>query len=157
MALRAVHRLLLLVPALGVLLQARAGGPVTWAFTATPTGTDTVQVLLTATCEPGWHIYALQLPSDQGPLPTEVQLDEDPAYSALGAAVEPAPVETDDPNFGVKVRYHGAEVTFAQFVSRNTKMAFVIAGNVQYMACNDMTCLPPRSVPFTVNVPSTDQ
>ncbi len=157
MALPAVLRLLLLVPAMGMLVQVWAGGPVTWAFTAAAMGTDTVQVRLTATCEPGWHIYALVLPSDQGPLPTEVLLDEAPAYSALGAPMEPAPVESDDPNFGVKVRYHGAEVTFSQYVSRNTKLAFVIAGNVQYMACNDMTCLPPRNVPFTVNVPSTDQ
>ncbi|MBP8823745.1 MAG: hypothetical protein KBH07_08885 [Flavobacteriales bacterium] len=155
MRLFANHRFLLLLPAWGCILQAWAGGPVTWSFSSVPGGGDTLQVRLTATCEPGWHIYALELPSDQGPLPSEVEWTPTPAYRLLGATTEPKPIEKDDPNFGVAVRYHPGVVSFIQRVVRNTERPFAITGAVAYMACNDKTCLPPRRVPFAVNVPST--
>lgn len=150
-------RFLLLVPMLGALMQARAGNPVTWAFAAMPAGGDTVQVQLQATCEPGWHIYALQLPSDQGPLPTEVHIAVDEDYRVIGTPTEPPPVEADDPNFAMKVRYHGGVATFVQQVMRNTPGRFTINGTVAYMACNDRTCLPPRSIPFSLPIPSIIQ
>ncbi len=131
-----------------------AGGPVKWMFAATPAQGDTIEVRMSATCEPGWHIYALTLPSDEGPLPTVIDVDAGTGYQLVGEAVEPEPIEENDPNFGMIVRYHAETATFIQPVERNSTGAFTIHGSVEYMACNDMTCLPPNTVEFTVDIPS---
>ena len=134
-------RILLFLLGTGLGSLAWAGGPISWVFASGPTGGDTVQVHLTATCEPGWHIYALTLPSDEGPLPTVVTVEQEPE-------------ETDDPNFGMVVRYHGGTATFSQPTERDTQEAYTLHGSVEYMACNDKTCLPPRKVEFTLDIPS---
>ncbi len=147
-------RILLFLLGTGLGSLAWAGGPISWVFASGPAGGDTVQVHLTATCEPGWHIYALTLPSDEGPLPTVVTVDPGQGYHLAGPAVEQEPEETDDPNFGMVVRYHGGTATFSQPTERDTQDAYTLHGSVEYMACNDKTCLPPRKVEFTLDIPS---
>ena len=71
-----------------------------------------------------------------------------------GPAIEPAPQEKDDPNFGMRVRYHTGTTTFVQAVIRRSRDAFVISGQTEYMACNEMTCLPPVQVPFHLDIPA---
>ena len=71
-----------------------------------------------------------------------------------GPAIEQEPEETDDPNFGMVVRYHGGTATFTQPTERETPEAYALHGSVEYMACNDKTCLPPRKVEFTLDIPS---
>ena len=131
-----------------------AGSPVSWTFTTKPAHGDTVNVLATASCEEGWHIYALVLPSDLGPLPTELRIPQDSDFTLVGAPTEPDPVEMDDPNFGVVVRFHPGTAIFQQALLRAGPAAFVVKGVVEYMACNDKTCLPPHAVPFTLDIPS---
>lgn len=127
-----------------------AGGPVSWAFSVGSTS-DTVLARITAVCEVGWHIYALDLPSDDGPLPTVIAATPEPAYTALSPR-EPMPMESVDPNFAMLVRYHEGTVPFTLPVLRGTADAFTIDGSVEYMACNDKTCLPPRTVRFKLDI-----
>lgn len=129
-----------------------AGSPVKWSFAADPTSGDTVEVHLTAVCDPGWHIYALTLPSDDGPLPTVITIQPDSLYRIAGPVIEPTPQEKDDPNFGMRVRYHSGTVSFVQPVIRLMRGSFAISGQVEYMACNEMTCLPPVPVPFHLEI-----
>ena len=147
-------RLFLLIAFSLIVSALMAGGPVTWMFQAAPTQGDTMEVRLSATCEAGWHIYALTLPSDEGPLPTVIHVDAGTGYQLAGEPMEPEPIEENDPNFGMIVRYHGGTATFIQSVQRESAGSFTIHGSVEYMACNDMTCLPPRSVEFTLDIPS---
>lgn len=137
------------------LFAVRAQGPVQWEAGLEQDGA-VWQVRLKAACEAGWHIYALELPRDDGPLPTVVRLLADDAYTATGSVIEPAAEEVEDPNFGMAVRYHSDNVVFGLPFERNSSSAFVVRGEVEYMACNDRTCLPPRTVPFTVSVPSLE-
>jgi len=143
--------LLILGCAMGCL--AWAGEPVTWSFAANPASGDTVEIALSAACEPGWHIYALDLPSDAGPLPTVVQVDDGMGYHLVGAVIEPAPLEVIDPNFGMRVRYHGDRTIFTQAIRRDMDQAITVQGSVEFMACNDKTCLPPRQVEFKLEIP----
>ncbi len=147
-------RLFLLIAFSLIVSVLMAGGPVTWTFEAIPAQGDTMEVRLNATCETGWHIYALTLPSNQGPLPTVIQVENGAGYQVVGGPVEPEPIEENDPNFGMIVRYHGGTATFIQPVQRNSAGTFTIHGSVEYMACNDMTCLPPTTVEFTLDIPS---
>lgn len=130
-----------------------AGNPVTWAFAAKETTDGRTTVSLQATCEEGWHLYALTLPRDDGPFPTAITVTPSPAYRA-GAVVEPAPVEVEDPNFQMLVRYHGHTTEFVVPVERLSKEAFQVEGTVEYMCCNDKMCLPPVTVKFSVPFPA---
>ncbi len=129
-----------------------AGSPVKWSFAADPAQGDTVAVHLNAVCDPGWHIYALTLASSDGPLPTVITVQPDSLYRTAGPVIEPTPKEKDDPNFGMRVSYHTGTVAFIQQVVRKTAAAFSINGKVEYMTCNESTCLPPVTVPFHLNI-----
>ncbi len=144
---KAVHLLLFLL----VAAAARAGGPISWSFAAVPGKDGQVNVELRAQCEAGWHIYALTLPRDDGPLPTLIRIKADPAFKS-GDVQEPKAVEVEDPNFQMLVRYHDGAPVFVIPVERTSKGAFTVEGEVEYMSCNDKTCLPPQVVKFNVPV-----
>ncbi|MFT3885020.1 MAG: protein-disulfide reductase DsbD family protein [Flavobacteriales bacterium] len=147
-------RVLLSALALVHVLLAAASGPISWTFASEPAADGKVLVRLMAVCEEGWHIYALTLPRDDGPLPTVIRNTGVGTYKLDGAIAEPAAEEVDDPNFGMKVRYHAGTTTFTLPIERLTDDAFEVTGEVEFMSCNDKTCLPPRTVKFTVPVPA---
>lgn len=146
-------RILLVLLAAGLHLLALAGQPVSWAFSAVALGGDTVQVRLQSTCDAGWHIYALGPAGDEGPLPTEVRLMQDDDFQLAGPVQEQAPQEMLDRAFGMQVRYHDGASLFTQAIMRSTPKAFTVQGTVEYMACNEVTCLPPTTQEFTLEIP----
>ncbi|MBV6405883.1 MAG: hypothetical protein IT228_05020 [Flavobacteriales bacterium] len=137
-----------------VLLQTAPAGPVRWQFEATTGPEGRVEVSLQATLEAGWHLYALELPREDGPLPTVVRLVPGEGHEGLLEVHEPTPVEEMDPNFAMVVRHHSGEPVFRAVTKRTTDQAFRLTGEVEYMLCNDRTCLPPVAVPFTLEVPA---
>ncbi len=129
-----------------------ATGPVSWKFSAMPSADGNIIVSLQAICEEGWHIYALTLPRDDGPLPTQVRVSANDAYSANALVQEQVPEEMDDPNFQMKVRYHAGSSVFTVPIKRISEGAFEVSGEVEFMSCNDKTCLPPQVVKFNVPI-----
>lgn len=144
-----------LATAITVLISAMTfgGNPVSWSFGTKETATGKTVVTLQATCEEGWHLYALTLPREDGPFPTVITVAPSSAYKA-GAVVEPPPVEFEDPNFQMLVRYHGHTTEFIIPIERLAKTAFNVEGSVEYMCCNDKMCLPPVTVKFSVPFPA---
>ncbi|MBK8340055.1 MAG: hypothetical protein IPK99_08720 [Flavobacteriales bacterium] len=131
--------------------------PIQWSFSASTSDGDLVEVHLDARIEPGWHIYALELPRDDGPLPTVVRIAPGMDHDVRGAVQEPQPVEEMDPNFGMLVRHHSGAPRFGVTIVRRTVEAFDLHGEVEYMMCNDKTCLPPVAVPFKLNIPASSK
>lgn len=127
-------------------------GPVSWSFAAQPDSLGLVVVSLTATVDPGWHIYATKLENDLGPIPTAVRFEENDALSPVRELTEPAPEEVFDPNFDMKVRYHSGSPVFVQHFESNASRIPAVKGEVEFMVCNDKTCLPPEIVKFTIDV-----
>ena len=128
-------------------------GPVKWSFAAQPTDSGLVSVELTARVEEGWHIYATRLENDLGPIPTSVRFDPADVLTPVGELIEPQPEEVFDPNFEMQVRYHSGTPVFAQRFKSAAKSANVVRGEVEYMVCNDKTCLPPAVVKFSIDLP----
>lgn len=126
--------------------------PVKWHFHAASTGDGTVRVDIRSEVEKGWHIYATTLPSDEGPIATSIRIKPSADYALIGELVEPAPKEVFDPNFGMDVRYHEGSPAFSQVIKPAKPGAFDVEGEVEYMVCNDKTCLPPVVVPFKLRV-----
>jgi hypothetical protein len=132
----------------------QASGPVTWSFTVETRGEDVVDVMATATIEEGWYMYATELPSDDGPIATSIRLHPSEHFDALDKGREPRPTENYDPNFGMMVRYHSGTPRFELPLRRNGSEPFTIEGEVEFMCCTDRTCLPPKVVPFSIEVPA---
>ena len=126
--------------------------PVAWEFQAIANGTEEVKIKITAQIDEGWHVYATDLPSDEGPLPTVFRFEESTDFRLMGDLIEPAPVEQFDPNFAVMVKHHSGKPEFTMKLERTTAEAFTVKGEVEYMACNDRTCLPPLVVPFEITI-----
>jgi hypothetical protein len=141
---------------LSTLLLGPTGSLVNWSVRSVPVEGRISTIELVAEIGTGWHLYAMQLPSDQGPLPTVFRFKASKAYELMGAVKEPIAQEEFDPNFGLMVRHHSGAPRFVQELVRRTPDAFVVEGEIEYMLCNDKICLPPVVVPFTVSVPALE-
>lgn len=137
---------------LSLLAGLSATSPVQWHFTATPKDDGRVLITMTADLEDGWHMYATELPSDDGPLPTEFRFGDEAGYKVEMPLTEPEAVEEFDPNFAMVVRHHSGKPQFTMLVERTSDGPFNVTGEVEYMVCNDRTCLPPVVVPFDIAV-----
>ena len=127
--------------------------PVHWTFSAKHQADGLVAVHCDAELDSGWHIYATVLPGNEGPIPTSVRILPAPGHGPVLAVTEPTPVEEYDPNFGMVVRYHdGAPRFTATLRPTRSGASITVKGEVEYMVCNDKTCLPPVIVPFEVSV-----
>ena len=131
-------------------------GPVTWTFATVPAHDGLVAVELTATVGEGWHIYATELENDLGPVPTSIRFAANETYQLVGELGEPTPEEVFDPNFEMQVRYHSGSPVFVQLFKPTGAGDQVLKGEVEFMVCNDKTCLPPVVVTFALDIPPTD-
>lgn len=140
---------------LGLLAPTHPAAPVVWSFGAHAQKDGIVLVELSAQLEDGWHMYATTLPSADGPLPTVFRFAPSTSFSIVGELHEPDPVEEYDPNFAMMVRYHSGQPRFVLKIKPSGDAPFVVAGELEYMVCNEKTCLPPVTVPFRITVPAT--
>ena len=107
--------------------------------------TFTAKVL--ALVDPGWHLYALEQ-EEGGPIPTEISL-AGRSYLSLGTIRASKPIQLLDPNFNKRVNLY---IDKAEFSLPLTVSADATPGpqraalHVRYQSCNEMMCLPPRSV-----------
>ncbi len=126
--------------------------PVKWHFKAQRVGDGLVRIDIRTEVEEGWHIYATSLPSEEGPIATSIRFKPSGDYVLHGELEEPKAKEVYDHNFGMLVRYHEGSPAFAQVIKPGKPGAFDVEGEVEYMVCNDKTCLPPVVVPFKLRV-----
>jgi thiol:disulfide interchange protein DsbD len=131
-------------------VQSQIFKPVKWSFSSEKDGKNVV-LLLKATMEPTWHLYAQNIPAG-GPIPTTFKYTPAPEYSLVGKTIEPEAEEVFDPNFEMQLRYFGGEVVFRQKIKTATDKAFSVKGTLEFMACNDERCIPPEEVEFEIPV-----
>ncbi|MFM7413555.1 MAG: protein-disulfide reductase DsbD family protein [Planctomycetota bacterium] len=115
------------------------------------TGPDVLAV--TAALEDGWHLYAVtQQPG--GPIATRVTVAGDSVRKVAGPFVpdvEPHRRTVDDvPAWqGLVIEEHSGRVTWRAPLASGTGE---VRGAVRLQLCQDTTCLPPQSIPFTATV-----
>jgi len=126
--------------------------PVAWQFSAVLRADGIVEVRCDAQVDAGWHVYATELPSMDGPIATSIRITPSDSYGEVIALQQPVPMEEYDPNFAMVVRYHAGTPRFVVLLKPSSIAPFKVQGEVEYMVCNDKTCLPPVVVPFDVPV-----
>jgi len=126
--------------------------PVTWIFSFEAINDKEGFIVLKATIEDKWHIYS-QKQNGDGPIPTSFNFSNSKAFLAVDSTMEPNAEKIYSEVFGTDVISFSKEVVFKQKIQRKNKKEFEIKGELEYMACNDASCLPPKTIPFIVTVP----
>lgn len=137
----------LLVISIGAYAQIEA--PVKWAYAAKKVSADEAVVFLKATIQSGWHIYSMNV-KDGGPIKTSFTFAPSSQYSLVGKPTEPTPLTKYEKAFGMNVSYFEKEVIFQQKIKLKAANASVVKGKLEYMTCNDMKCLPPEDIDFSI-------
>ncbi|AYL98383.1 protein-disulfide reductase DsbD domain-containing protein [Mucilaginibacter celer] len=146
-----MKKLLVLVTALIISAGAYAQieSPVRWSYAAKKVNDKEAIVFLKATIQSGWHIYS-QTVKDGGPIKTSFEFTPSKLYAATGKTTEPSPITKYEKAFSMNVSYFEKEVVFSQKISLKSPKATAVTGKLTYMTCNDMKCLPPEDVDFTI-------
>lgn len=134
-----------------VLANAQVNNPVKWTYTAVKIADKIYELHLTATIEGVWHIYAQD--AGRGPQPTTISFKTNPLISFNGTVKEIGKLEKiNEKKFNWVSKYYGKKVDFVQKIKVRSSVATVVSGTINYVACDSRQCLPPKDVPFTINI-----
>lgn len=128
--------------------QMHAQEKVTWVVTY---NSVTKEVEFKASIADGWHLYSQHISNEIGPIPTTFVFNENSTISWSGTVIEPTPIQEYEPNFEATLNFFKNEVTFKRKLAPSSKG--VVSGVVTYMVCNDIMCLPPTDLPFSISIP----
>ena len=120
---------------------------VSWNFSF-DNGTNTITI--EAKIEEGWHLYSQNLDNEFGPIPTNFEFVPNENYSLIGTTEEPTPIKEYDENFEGEMNFFKDDVVFTQKIENENAKS--IDGVVTYMVCNDVMCMPPVDLEFTITI-----
>ncbi len=131
------------------IIQASFGqilNPVSFTYSTVNKGNNQYEVHIKTTVDPKWHIYSVNNP-EGGALPTDMVFTN---AVKIGKVKEVGKVKTIfEKEFKVNQKFYEDKVDFVQLVKLlpgNKK----ISGSIEYMACNDRQCLPPKKTSFEI-------
>jgi len=124
--------------------------PVKWSYASKRINDNEAIVFIKATMEKGWHIYSQTVP-DGGPEATSFSFSASSEYKLKGKTSEPEPITRFVNAFKMKLSYFENSVVFQQRIT-HVGGSPTVKGNVVYMVCNDMQCLAPHEVEFSLPV-----
>lgn len=128
----------------------KAQNPVQWNFSAKKIADRTYEIHLTPTVQSPWHIYSQTSP-EGGALATKISFNKNPLASIEGEMKEVGKVVSKyEEVFGVSVKYFESKADFMQAVKLKANVKTNISGSIEFMACNNEQCLPPKTVQFSV-------
>ena len=136
-------------------LSAQLHDPVKWQSTVenlTATGAD---LKFTATIEPGWSMYAIDIPEVTiRPIPTSFTFETNPAFELVGDMEQVTKPEVKvDPHFNnLKIGKFHLLAVFRQKIKILKPENFIVKGEVEYMCCNDVSCLPPKQIDLEIKI-----
>lgn len=132
-----------------LIIQASFGqvlNPVSFTYTTVSKGNNQYEVHIKTAVDPKWHIYSVNNP-EGGALATDMVFKN---AVKIGKVKEIGKVKTIfEKEFNVNQKFYEDRVDFVQLVKLlpgNKK----ISGSIEYMACNDRQCLPPKKTSFEI-------
>ncbi len=122
--------------------------PVSWTTSVEKVSDNEYKVILTANIDKGWAIYSQDLESNDGPIPTTINFNSNKHVKQVGATEERGDkITAYDNMFAMNISKYKGTVQFVQTIKGASGNE--ITGTVEFMSCNDKTCLPPVKVPFS--------
>lgn len=138
-------------------MNAQILNPVKWSFkTEKAQKPNHFFLIAEAKIDKSWHLYAQKIEGD-GPVPTSFSFEPLASYQKIGAVIEKGKLKVAfEDAFGIEVRYYENQVQFVQEVAILSNNTITIKGYLEYMVCDDKTCLPPTEVDFAYLIPASD-
>lgn len=123
--------------------------PVKWSFELKDLPSAEKEITFTASIDNGWHMYDMNLP-EGGPVSTSISFEVLQGVELVNKPVSSVQAtEIFDKQFDMNIRWFEHTVSFSQKIKVIDPKKFNLSGEVEYMVCNDETCLPPERVPFS--------
>lgn len=124
--------------------------PTEWKFEARKVEGNKYDLVFHCDVKNGWHIYSLDPGGDGSFLPPSFTIKENPDVKLVGEVREEGEIIHETIEDIGTVHYYKT-VDYIQTVElANENMT--ITGEYSYMTCNDETCLPPKTVDFSIKV-----
>ncbi len=133
--------------------------PVKWAVSTKKISDNEFEVTYKAKMDEGWYTYSQYLESDDGPVKTSFNYeDESGNFELLGKNEEISEhkVEGHDDIFGMMVTKYKKEVSFVQKLKAEDP-SIPLKGYLEFMTCDDEKCLPPAEVEFSLDLRNDTQ
>lgn len=142
---------LFLLIAVGFSASAQLASPVSWSYSSKKLSENTYEVYLTASIQPGWHLYAQSQPADAIAQPTTFTFAKNPLLQFEGKVKEVGKLEKfKDAKLDVSANQYSGKVQFVQKVKVMGKAKTAVSGKLEFQTCDDQKCLPPKTVNFAV-------
>jgi len=145
--------LLILFTAFSITAFSQIYTPVKWATSTEKLSDSTYNLVITATIDTNWHLYSQNVPDD-GPIPTAFTFTKTSDFELIGKPSEEKGHTIDDKVFNMKIKFFENKATFKQKIKILSNKAFSIKGEVEFMTCDDTSCLPPSYVDLNFSLPS---
>ena len=127
--------------------------PVTWNWSINDDGNGTKTLVFDATVDEGFHLYDLG-PYEGGPTPTSFTFTTEGDVELIGSVIYGTePVRAKDDIFGMEI---GSFTGTARFIQKFRHQGNAgINVTIEWMCCNDVSCIPPTDEEFTIDLSST--
>lgn len=137
-------------------LNAEIINPVKWDKSIKMTSDKSGVITFSATISDGWHIYSMNLPKD-GPVPLSVKWDNLSGVKLVGDLTPSRPPHEEvDMVLHLKLGWWTKDISLTQNFTL-TSSSYNIDGSIKYMVCNNATCQPPTTEPFSFKNIATTQ
>lgn len=133
------------------LLNAQAPNPVTWSAIYKAINASEGEIIIQAKIEKGWHTYS-QRPTDAGPIPTSFKFKSLSNYQLIDKTKEINAHEEFVKAFDAKIYVFTDKAEFIQKIKLTGKAGFILPIMIEFMSCNDMMCLPPKTLELQVKI-----
>ncbi len=122
--------------------------PIKWSFEKKQ-GDKEVSLIFSATIDKGWHLYDTYLP-EGGPIPTSIVYEDSSKFEFVGELQKiPAAEVHFDSAFQMNLRYFSNKVSLIQKIRLPSDAPVTIKGYVEFMGCDNQSCLPPNEAEFS--------
>ncbi|GHT24114.1 thiol:disulfide interchange protein DsbD [Bacteroidia bacterium] len=103
---------------------------------------DKAEIVFRTSIDRGWHLYDMNQP-EGGPNPTVFHIEKIAGAERLGKVTTSTGITTKwDESFDMNVSWYSSNPTFVQRLKITDPEKFTVTGYVEYMTCNDESCLP---------------
>jgi len=132
--------------------QAQIFEPVKWETSVEKVSESEFDLVITANIDKKWHLYSQNVP-DGGPIPTTFSFkDVEGQFQLVGKTTEGEGHEEFDNVFEMNIKYFENQAIFKQRIRVLTDSKIAINETLEFMVCDDTTCLPPTDVDISFEV-----
>ncbi len=114
--------------------------PIEWTTSVEKISNTEYNLIFKADIETNYHLYSQKVPND-GPKPTLFIFEKSENFELIGKAIEEKGHISFDSTFEMKIKYFEKNVVFKQRVKVRNDKNFNIIGEIEFMTCNDSSCI----------------